>query len=77
MGTGPAKGMLEPRQDCDQATLFRIEPTTVDGAENVRLRPTDSSKCIGIADNDSTAGAEAIAERCTGEAGQQFLIRAG
>ncbi|MGW5866709.1 helix-turn-helix domain-containing protein [Streptomyces sp. NPDC055239] len=87
MRSGPVKGMLEPRNDCGQATLFRAEAVTAEAAttevatteagDKVRLRPTDSSKCVGIADNDTAAGAEAIEERCTGAADQQFLIRAG
>ncbi|MFE6157632.1 XRE family transcriptional regulator [Streptomyces sp. NPDC056486] len=87
MRTGPVKGMLEPRNDCGQGTLFRVEAATAEatraedtpaeGTGKVRLRPTDSSKCIGIADNDTAAGAEAVEERCTGAADQQFLVRAG
>ncbi|MFH0179146.1 XRE family transcriptional regulator [Streptomyces cacaoi] len=76
MSTGPVKGMLEPRDNCAQATLFRVEATAADG-EGFRLRPTNSSRCIGIADNDTTAGAEAIEERCTGAADQRFLVRTG
>ncbi|CAM5256801.1 hypothetical protein SALBM135S_01598 [Streptomyces alboniger] len=75
MGSGPVKDMLEPRENCGQATLFRMETTTVDGVERVQLQPTHISRCIGIVDNDSTPGAEAIAERCTGARDQQFLIR--
>ncbi|MGW6062626.1 RICIN domain-containing protein [Streptomyces sp. NPDC055189] len=77
MTSGPVKHMLEPRQDCGQGTLFRVEAATTEGAGNVRLRPTDSSKCIGIADNATSAGAEAIAERCTDAEDQQFLIKKG
>jgi len=65
--------MLEPRRNCAQGTLFRLEPT----AGTFRLRPATSSGCVGIVDNDTTAGAEAIEERCTGAADQRFLVRAG
>lgn len=73
MGEDQLKGMLEPRRNCAQGTLFRLEPT----AGTFRLRPATSSGCIGIVDNDTTAGAEAIEERCTGAADQRFLVRAG
>ncbi|MFB0621186.1 RICIN domain-containing protein [Streptomyces sp. AGS-58] len=77
MSTGPVKGMLEPRMDCAQATLFRMEAASTDRAGGYRLRPADSSKCIGIAGNASAQGAEAIEEPCTGAADQRYLIRAG
>jgi hypothetical protein len=41
------------------------------------VRPATCSGCIGIVDNDTTAGAEAIAERSPGAADQRFLIRTG
>ncbi|MFF3754832.1 RICIN domain-containing protein [Streptomyces sp. NPDC002018] len=77
MSTGPVKGTLEPRDDCTQATLFRLEPSAVDSTGGFRLRPADSSRCVGIADDDTTEGAEATEERCTGAADQRFLIRKG
>jgi hypothetical protein len=75
MSSGPAKGMLEPRDRCAQATRFRLELTAADGAEGFRLRPADSDRCIGIADDDTDEGAEAVEEGCTGGADQRFLIR--
>ncbi|WP_338146054.1 helix-turn-helix domain-containing protein [Streptomyces scabichelini] len=77
MSTGPVKGMLEPRNDCAQATLFRLEPTAADSTGGFRLRPVGTSRCIGIVGNDTTEGAEAAEEGCTGAADQRFLIRAG
>jgi hypothetical protein len=76
MSSGPVKGMLEPRNDCTHATLFRLEDDPAEGTEGVRIRPATSSRCIGIADDLTTEGAEAIEERCTGEADQRFLVRA-
>lgn len=76
MSSGPVKGMLEPRNDCAQATLFRVAATATD-PEGFRLLPANNSRCIGIAGNDTTEGAEAIEERCTGAADQRFLIRRG
>jgi hypothetical protein len=77
MSTGKVKGMIEPRDDCDQATLFQFEPTGADSTEGFRLRPANSSRCVGIAGDDTTEGAEAVEERCTGAADQRFLVRAG
>ncbi|MGE6737929.1 helix-turn-helix domain-containing protein, partial [Streptomyces sp. NPDC059900] len=31
MSSGPVKGMLEPREECGQATLFRVETATTEG----------------------------------------------
>ncbi|MGP2437896.1 RICIN domain-containing protein [Streptomyces sp. JW3] len=73
MGEDQIKGMLEPREDCAQGTLFHLEPTT--GA--FRLRPATSSGCIGIVGDDTAAGAEAIEEPCTGAADQRFIVRTG
>jgi hypothetical protein len=75
MDTGPVKGMLEPRDDCDQGTLFRLE-AAADAAQGFRLRPAHGTTCIGLTGDDSTEGAEAVEERCTGAADQRFLIRA-
>jgi hypothetical protein len=75
MGDDQIKGMLEPRKDCTQGTLFRLEPTAADSARTFRLRPAHTNQCIGIVDDDTAEGAEAIEERCTGKADQRFLIR--
>ncbi|MFJ8825439.1 RICIN domain-containing protein [Streptomyces sp. NPDC102467] len=75
MGDDQIKGMLEPRMDCTQGTLFRLEPTAADSTATFRLRPAHSSRCVGILDDDTTEGAEAIEEPCTGEADQRFLVR--
>ncbi|SCF96128.1 MULTISPECIES: helix-turn-helix transcriptional regulator [unclassified Streptomyces] len=77
MSTGPVKGMLEPRDDCARATLFLLQPTAADSTGSFLLRPANSSRCTGIADDDTAEGAEATEERCTGAADQRFLIRAG
>jgi hypothetical protein len=76
MSSGPVKGMLEPRNDCTHATLVRLEADPAEDAEGVRIRPVTGSRCIGIADDLTTEGAEAVEERCTGEADQRFLVRA-
>ncbi|WP_327292774.1 RICIN domain-containing protein [Streptomyces sp. NBC_01198] len=76
MSTGPVKGMLQPLNDCAKATLFRLEPAGSAGAEDFRFRPVNSSRCIGIAGDDTSEGAEATEEQCTHAADQRFLIRA-
>ncbi|MFI5797224.1 RICIN domain-containing protein [Streptomyces sp. NPDC051677] len=75
MDAGPAKGMLEPRDDCDQGTLFRLE-AAAGAAGGFRLRPAHRTTCIGMAGDDRAEGAEAVEERCTGGADQRFLVRA-
>ncbi|WP_245703413.1 helix-turn-helix domain-containing protein [Streptomyces lushanensis] len=79
MSSGPARGMLEPWNDCARATLFLLRPTAAAGSSSgsFLLRPANSSRCIGIADDDTAEGAEATEERCTGAADQRFLVRAG
>ncbi|MEV5982592.1 XRE family transcriptional regulator [Streptomyces sp. NPDC052114] len=72
MGEDQIKGMLEPRRNCAQGTLFRLEPA----AGAFRLRPATSDGCIGMVDNDTAVGTEAIEERCSGAADQRFVIRA-
>ncbi|MDT0615242.1 RICIN domain-containing protein [Streptomyces lancefieldiae] len=76
MHGGPVDGMLEPRDDCTQATLFRVEPAPGSSAD-VRFRPAGGGLCLGIADDDTDAGAEAVQEPCTGAADQRFVVRAG
>ncbi|MFJ8630887.1 XRE family transcriptional regulator [Streptomyces sp. NPDC093568] len=73
MTAGPAQGMLEPRNNCAPATLFRLEATTAGSTEGFRLRLANSSQCIGI--SDTGEGAEATERRCGEEAGQRFLIQ--
>lgn len=77
MSSGPVKGMLEPRNDCAQATLFHVEPASADAADGFRLRPAHSGRCVGMAGDVGAEGAEAVEERCTGAADQRFLIRTG
>ncbi|MEU9335555.1 XRE family transcriptional regulator [Streptomyces sp. NPDC048290] len=77
MGADQLKGMLEPRVNCAQGTLFRFESATASGTPGFRLRPSTSSRCIGLVEDDTAEGAEAIEERCTGGADQVFQVRAG
>ncbi len=92
MGSGPVKGMLEPRNDCAKATQFHLEspataspPATAGTPAADRshgggflLRPAHGSRCVGAADSATAAeGAEVVEEPCTGAADQTFLFRTG
>lgn len=76
MSSGKGKGMIEPREDCAQGTLFRLQPTGTGRFEGLQLRPATSNLCIGFADDGTAEGAEAREERCTGSSDQRFLVRA-
>lgn len=77
MSSGPVKGMLEPRDNCAQATLFRLETTTAGKTGGFRLRPAGSDMCIGIVGDETAEGAEATEKPCSGASDQRFLIRTG
>ncbi|MGJ5893356.1 helix-turn-helix domain-containing protein [Streptomyces niveiscabiei] len=69
MNSGPGKGMLEPRNDCSQGTLLRLEAV----GDAFRFRVVSSGRCIGVA--DAKEGAEASERRCGDSADQRFLVR--
>ncbi|MEU6095991.1 XRE family transcriptional regulator [Streptomyces sp. NPDC047079] len=69
LNTGPVKGMLEPRNDCTQGTLFRLEPV----GDGFRFRAVGSGRCVGVA--DAKEGAEASERRCGDSADERFLVR--
>ncbi|MFH8804807.1 helix-turn-helix domain-containing protein [Streptomyces sp. NPDC017936] len=75
IGSGPVKGMLEPRNDCSAATLFRVEAVPSGDGGGFRLRTARGTTCVGLTGDDRAEGAEAVEERCTGAADQRFLIR--
>ncbi|MFF3336821.1 XRE family transcriptional regulator [Streptomyces sp. NPDC002888] len=75
MSSGPVKDMLEPRDDCAHATLFRLLPVGARNAEKYSLRPVNG-RCVGIAGEDTAVGAEAVEERCTGGVDQRFVVKA-
>lgn len=71
----PAKDMLEPEEDCrveDEAQLFRIEHFDATATDDYRLRRARTDFCIGIGDDDTAPGAEAIQQPCSGAAAQRF-----
>ena len=69
LAEGPAAGLLEPWDACDQASYFRIEPA---GASGYVLR-VDGQGCVGI--SDTNVGTGAVMGDCLGP-GQVFLIDA-
>ncbi|MFD0319334.1 RICIN domain-containing protein [Streptomyces flavalbus] len=69
MNTGPVRGLLEPRNDCAQGTLFHLQPF----GDGFRLRVAGSGRCVGVA--DAGEGAEASEQRCGESASQRFLVR--
>lgn len=78
MDTGPVKGMLEPRDDCANATLFRPEPAPEgSGAPGAyRLRTVPGAQCVGTADDSVAEGVEAVQEPCADAAGSldQYVV---
>ncbi|MFL6076542.1 MAG: BTAD domain-containing putative transcriptional regulator [Mycobacteriales bacterium] len=67
---GRPDGLLEPRDNCAQATVFHVRPA---GRPGTWVFQVDGHGCVGIRDADSAAGAEALMGRC-GAAGQAFTI---
>ncbi|MET9962807.1 helix-turn-helix domain-containing protein [Streptomyces sp. NPDC006326] len=76
LDSGPAKGLVEPQDDCGagrDAQLFRIERfgTT---AEGYRLRSARTANCLGVLDGETVAGAEVVPQPCGDLPGQRFLV---
>ncbi|WP_405434111.1 RICIN domain-containing protein [Micromonospora sp. NBC_00617] len=72
----PGRNLIEPWDKCSTdsgAQLFRFEPTEA-APDAYRLRPSDSDLCVGIRDDASKVPAEAVAEPCTGQPDQVFLV---
>ncbi|HET6857992.1 MAG TPA: hypothetical protein VFH94_12995 [Streptomyces sp.] len=68
-------GLLEPMDDCEAGSLFRVEPSGELGEGRFVLR-VEGRGCVGIAGSSRTEGAEAVMQRCTGKDRQVFIIRA-
>ncbi|WP_318306696.1 RICIN domain-containing protein [Amycolatopsis solani] len=69
----PAKDMLEPEEDCrihDEAQLFRIERF----GDGYRVRRAHTDRCVGIHNDDTARGAEAVEQPCGDVAAQRFLV---
>lgn len=77
LAKGPARGLLEPRDDCadsDRAQQFRVEPFATSAAAHFRLRAVSTGECLSLRDQDTVIGAEVVQGRCSGAADQDFLI---
>ncbi|CAM03510.1 hypothetical protein A8924_4631 [Saccharopolyspora erythraea NRRL 2338] len=70
---GPAAGLLEPWDACEKASSFLLQPAEVWGRGAFALR-VQGQGCVGIAASDTTEGAEAVVEPCTGAENQAFLV---
>lgn len=75
---GPARDLLEPRDDCQDDNLdqqFRFELVGTPGDPlNVRIHAVGSEQCLGLRNQDTTQGAEVIQLPCYYGVDQQFLI---
>ncbi|GGX18633.1 hypothetical protein GCM10010297_45130 [Streptomyces malachitofuscus] len=73
MDGGPVKGMIEPRDDCTGATLFRVE-SAPDGS-GFRFRTERHGQCVGTVGRDAAEGVEAVQEPCADTRDQYFVVR--
>lgn len=74
--SGPAKGLVEPQDNClagKDAQLFRIERFSATAVGH-RLRRAHTEFCLGIRDGETAAGAETVQQPCDDRPAQRFLI---
>lgn len=71
---GPGVGLLEPWDNCERTTPFRIEPSGPDGGGRYSLR-VDGRGCVAIKDAQTFEGAEAVVEPCRPKDSQVFVIQ--
>ncbi|MET9887432.1 RICIN domain-containing protein [Streptomyces sp. NPDC006430] len=77
LDSGPAKGLVEPQENCladKDAQLFRIERFGSTAEEGYRLRRAHTDLCLGIADGETIVGAEVVQQPCGDQPGQRFRI---
>ncbi|MFH0518501.1 RICIN domain-containing protein [Streptomyces sp. M41] len=72
--SGTGAGLLEPWDACQEASLFRVEPSGPLAEGRFVLR-VEGGGCVGIKDSSSVVGAEAVLQTCNGKGRQVFLIR--
>ncbi|MGP3921933.1 RICIN domain-containing protein [Streptomyces sp. 8N616] len=70
---GAGAGLLEPYDDCAQASRFHLEPSGPYAGGRYVLRVAGQG-CVGIKASDTSEGTEAVMERCVGKGGQVFFI---
>jgi hypothetical protein len=74
---GAGRDLLEPWDDCDENRLpqvFRMEPVGRPDVRRYRFHPDHTGMCVGIGDQEVTAGREAVHVLCTGGVDQTFQI---
>lgn len=84
--SGPAEGLLEPWEACEQTTVFRFLATgpakTVKSGKPEKsagrsyLIKVPDGRCVGIRDASTAPGTEAVVEPCTGTDAQLFTVEA-
>ncbi|MBD0417980.1 XRE family transcriptional regulator [Streptomyces sp. TRM S81-3] len=77
LSKGPARNLLEPRDDCaddNRAQQFRIESFGPRGTARFLIRPAVTGQCLSLRDQDTEEGTEIVQGRCSGAADQDFLI---
>ncbi|GGM40206.1 hypothetical protein GCM10012275_08980 [Longimycelium tulufanense] len=73
--SGQGAGLLEPKDNCDDGSLFSVEPSGELDKGRYVLR-VEGQGCVGIRGSSAAPGAEAVMQRCVGKGRQVFLIRA-
>ncbi|MER7108743.1 RICIN domain-containing protein [Streptomyces sp. NPDC000229] len=72
--SGTGAGLLEPWDECEEGSLFRVEPSGPPAEGKFVLR-VEGQGCVGIKGSSAASGAEAVMETCKGKGRQVFLIR--
>jgi hypothetical protein len=72
--SGTGAGLLEPWDECEDGSLFRVEPSGPPSEGKFVLR-VEGQGCVGIKESGAASGAEAVMETCKGKGRQVFLIR--
>ncbi|GHJ41904.1 RICIN domain-containing protein [Streptomyces sp. TS71-3] len=77
LSKGPARNLLEPRDECaddNQARQFRIESFGPRTTAHLLIRPAVTGQCLSLRDQDTEEGTEIVQGRCSGAADQDFQI---
>ncbi|MER7484144.1 XRE family transcriptional regulator [Streptomyces sp. NPDC126510] len=77
LSKGPARDLLEPRDDCaddNRAQQFRIERFGSPATARFLFRPAATGQCLSLRDQDTEEGTEVVQGRCSGATDQDFLI---
>ncbi|MDQ0710596.1 hypothetical protein QFZ55_000048 [Streptomyces luteogriseus] len=77
LSKGPARDLLEPRDDCaegNRAQRFRIERFGPRDTAHFVVHPVITGQCLSLRDQDTEEGTEVVQGRCSGAFDQDFLI---